>query len=277
VTLESAEIAGLDPRAFEIAIHASDRGQVADDAQLQKLVEPALLAGPLVIGSAQIPFTIRDGRLRVGVTTLEARNARAIVSGGYDISADQADIRASLSPIMTGLSGSPPEIQLFAAGPPDKLNRTIDLAPLSSWLAVRTIDRETRRLDAIERGESLPAAAALPTLVVPDPQTPNSVAPEPPAKEAQPSLGSRPLQPKAQSRGQPRPQPRPKIAPTSRPSPAAPAAPKPAANSSATSPPFANQQPAPLPPPVEIKPAPGSARAKPKPRSPIVLTPPANR
>src|SRR5690349_23317316 len=70
---------------------------------------------------------------------------------------------------MTGLSGAPPEIQLFAAGPPDRLNRTVDLAPLSSWLAVRTIDRETRRLDAIERGEPPPATAALPTLVSPDP------------------------------------------------------------------------------------------------------------
>ncbi|KYG24200.1 membrane protein, partial [Bradyrhizobium sp. AT1] len=167
VTLDSAEISGLNPRAFEIAIRASDGGQVADDNRLRQLVEPALAAAPIAVASAQIPFTIRDGRLRVGATPLEARNARAIVSGGYDIPADQADIRASLTPIMTGLSGAPPEIQLFAAGPPDKLNRTIDLAPLSSWLAVRTIDRETRRLDAIERGEPPPATAALPTLVAP--------------------------------------------------------------------------------------------------------------
>ena len=37
---------------------------------------------------------IRDGRLRVGATTLDADVARAIISGGYDIPADQADIRA---------------------------------------------------------------------------------------------------------------------------------------------------------------------------------------
>ncbi|OAF14685.1 hypothetical protein AYJ54_42185, partial [Bradyrhizobium centrolobii] len=165
VTLNSAEITGLDPRAFEIAIRASDGGQVTDDNRLRQLVEPALSVGPIAVAAAQIPFTIRDGRLRVAATTLEAKNARAIVSGGYDIPADQADIRASLTPIMIGLSGAPPEIQLFAAGSPDKLNRTVDLAPLSSWLAVRTIDRETRRLDAIERGEPPPATAALPTLV----------------------------------------------------------------------------------------------------------------
>lgn len=247
VTLDAAEIAGLNPRAFEIAIRASDGGQVADDNRLRQLVEPALSAGPITVASAQIPFTIRDGRLRVGATPLEARNARAIVSGGYDIPADQADIRASLTPIMTGLSGAPPEIQLFAAGPPDRLNRTVDLAPLSSWLAVRTIDRETRRLDAIERGEPPPATAALPTLVSPDPLP-------------EPSLTDVPLP----GRDPRRTPPKSKVAPAPKAPQAAPAAP---------SPPLASQQLAPLPPPIDVRPAPGPAPAKPKPKPPLVLTP----
>lgn len=247
VTLDAAEISGLNPRAFEIAIRASDGGQVSDDNRLRQLVEPALAAAPIAVASAQIPFTIRDGRLRVGATPLEAKNARAIVSGGYDIPADQADIRASLTPIMTGLSGAPPEIQLFAAGPPDKLNRTIDLAPLSSWLAVRTIDRETRRLDAIERGEPPPATAALPTLVSPDP------VPEP-------SLTDVPMP----GRDPRRAPPKPKAAPLPKAPHAAPAAP---------SPPLASQQVAPLPPPIEVRPAPGPPPAKPRPKPPLVLTP----
>ncbi|UWU67358.1 AsmA-like C-terminal region-containing protein [Bradyrhizobium sp. NC92] len=247
VTLESAEIAGLNPRAFEIAIRASDGGQVNDDNRLRQLVEPALSAGRIAVPSAQIPFTIRDGRLRVGATPLEAKNARAIVSGGYDIPADQADIRASLTPIMTGLSGAPPEIQLFAAGPPDRLSRTIDLAPLSSWLAVRTIDRETRRLDAIERGEPPPATAALPTLVSPE------IAPEQ-APANVPLPGQDPRRAPA----------KPKVAPTPKAPQAAPAAP---------SPPLASQQLAPLPPPIDVKPAPGPPPAKPRPKPPLVLTP----
>jgi uncharacterized protein involved in outer membrane biogenesis len=252
VTLDSAEINGLNPRAFEIAIRASDSGQVSDDNRLRQLVEPALAAAPIAVASVQIPFTIRDGRLRVGATPLEAKNARAIVSGGYDIPADQADIRASLTPIMTGLSGAPPEIQLFAAGPPDKLNRTIDLAPLSSWLAVRTIDRETRRLDAIERGEPPPATAALPTLVAPD------GAPEQaPANVPLPGQDPRRVPAK------------PKAAPTPKAPQAAPAAPSPPL----ASPPLASQHLAPLPPAIDVKPAPGPPPAKPKPKPPLVLTP----
>ena len=251
VTLDAAEISGLNPRAFEIAIRASDGGQVSDDNRLRQLVEPALSAAPIAVASAQIAFTIRDGRLRVGATPLEAKNARAIVSGGYDIPADQADIRASLTPIMTGLSGAPPEIQLFAAGPPDKLSRTVDLTPLSSWLAVRTIDRETRRLDAIERGEPPPATAALPTLVSPEP-------------EPAPSLTDVPMPGRDPRRAPPKAKVEPKVAPMPKAPLAAPAVP---------SPPLASQQVAPLPPPIDVRPAPGPPPAKPRPKPPLVLTP----
>lgn len=254
VTLDSAEISGLNPRAFEIAIRASDGGQVSDDNRLRQLVEPALSAGPISVPSAQIAFTIHDGRLRVGATPLEAKNARAIVSGGYDIPADQADIRASLTPIMTGLSGAPPEIQLFAAGPPEKLNRTVDLTPLSSWLAVRTIDRETRRLDAIERGEPPPATAALPTLVSPEP-----------ARE--PALTDVPMPGRDPRRAPPKPKVEPRVEPKAAPTP------KPALAAPAPSPPLASQQIAPLPPPIEVRPAPGPPPAKPRPKPPLVLTP----
>ena len=184
VTLDSAEIKGLDPRAFEVAIRAGDSGQV-DENKLRQIVEPALSEGSLSVGPAEIPFTIRDGRLRVGATTLEGKNARAIVSGGYDIPADQADIRASLTSTVIGSTSSRPEIQLLAVGSPDKLNRMLDITSLSSWLAVRAIDRETRRLDAIERGEPPPPAAAVPSTATSDgapmPNTASKPPPKPPS------------------------------------------------------------------------------------------------
>src|SRR6202161_4114957 len=48
VTLESAGIAGLNPRAFEVAIRASDAGQATDDTRLRQIVEPVLSAGALL-------------------------------------------------------------------------------------------------------------------------------------------------------------------------------------------------------------------------------------
>jgi large subunit ribosomal protein L24 len=259
VTLEAGRISGLDPRAFEVAIRASDAGQAVDDIRLRKLVEPALAGGTLLVASAQIPFTIRDGRLRVTATALEAEGVRAIVSGGYDIPADQADVRATLTAPGAGTGqASPPEIQIFAAGTPDALDRTVDVAALSSWLAVRAIDRETRRLDSIERGEAAPAS-------IPPAQpinTPDAGSP------AQPSFDSPPRQLPARPRvSAPRP---PAVSPAA--SPASVNAPP--TNNPANSGPLVSQQAAPpLPPAIDVRPAPAVARP-PRPRAPLILTPP---
>jgi hypothetical protein len=262
LTLDSSRIAGLDPRAFDVAIRASDGGQATDDNKLRQIVESALSAGALSVASAQIPFTVADGRLRIGATTLDADGARAIVSGGYDIAADQADARASLASTALGSAASRPEIGIFAAGSPDALLRTVDVAALSSWLAVRAIDRETRRLDSIERGEvppaALPASIPPPALVLPPaaetPLGPSAAAPSelPLSDVPTPWRGPRRVAPK------------PKLS-----------APRPPAVPPVSNAPVVSQQVAPLPPPIEIRPAPGVARP-PRPRLPLVLTPPAS-
>jgi uncharacterized protein involved in outer membrane biogenesis len=254
LTLESARIAGLDPRAFEAAIRSSDNGQATDDIKLRQIVERALSAGGLAVASAQIPFNIKDGRLRVGATTLDAEGARAIVSGGYDIAADQTDIRTALTSTTAGSATGRPEIQIFAVGSPDALDRTVDVAALSSWLAVRAIDRETRRLDSIERGEApppaLPASIPPPAMALPPADAPVVKLPDLPSSEV-PVPGRDPR----------RPVPKPRI---SAPPPALPLP---------SNAPVVSQQVAPLPPPIEVRPAPGPV-AKPKPRPPLVLTPP---
>jgi uncharacterized protein involved in outer membrane biogenesis len=254
LTLESARIAGLDPRAFDVAIRTSDNGQATDDIKLRQFVEQALSAGALSVASAQIPFNIKDGRLRVDATTLDAESARAIVSGGYDMSADQTDIRAALTSTTAGSATARPEIQIFAVGSPDALDRTVDVAALSSWLAVRAIDRETRRLDSIERGEvpppALPASIPPPAMALPPTDAPAVKLPDLPSSEV-PIPGRDPR----------RAVPKPRIV---APPPLAPLAPNA---------PVVSQQVAPLPPPIEIRPAPGPV-AKPKPRPPLVLTPP---
>jgi hypothetical protein len=267
-TLEAARIGGLDPRAFEVAIRAGDAGQATDDLRLRKIVEPALSGGSLLVTSAQIPFTVRDGRLRISATALEAEGVRAIVSGGYDIPADQADIRATLTAPGGGAGqGSPPEIAIFATGTPDALDRSVDVAALSSWLAVRAIDRETKRLDSMEHGEATPASIAPPAQPLPSP--PDAASPGPPS--GPPSAEApRPLPPRPKVSA-PRPPATPSVA-------NAPAASAPAANPPAANAPVVSQQAQqvlpPLPPPIEVRPAPGAARpARLKP--PLVITPPS--
>jgi hypothetical protein len=261
VTLEAARIAGLNPRAFDAAIRASDAGQATDDARLRQIVEPVLSAGSLSVASAQIPFNVRDGRLRVDTTTLDADGARAIIAGGYDIAADQADIRATIASTTIGPATSHPEIQLFAVGSPDALTRTVDVAALSSWLAVRAIDRETRRLDSIERGEPAPA---IPASIPPasSAQPPAAVPAQPPAAVPASPPAVAPVQPSAAIPVQPYiAAPKPKAV-----------VPRPPAAVQTPGAPVVSQQVAPLPPPIEVRPLPGVLRP-PRPKPPLVLTP----
>jgi len=243
LTLTDARIAGLDPRAFEVAIRSSDGGQATDDIKLKEIVEPVLAAGSLIVPSAQIPFAIRDGRLRVEAATLESARARIVIAGGYDLLADQADLRAIMSPLTTRPISGRPDIRVDLNGTPDGLARTVDVAALSSWLAMRAIDRETRRLDQLERGvtaplendelweEPLPQVEPLPQSQVKipnrDPRRKNPVAktvspPRVPAQPVSPQVQAPPLQPDQ---------------------------------------PSGSVQVQPLPPPINIKPAPGAVRA----------------
>ncbi|MBN8962169.1 MAG: AsmA family protein [Rhizobiales bacterium] len=267
LTIDAARIAGLNPDVFEIAIKASDAGKVANEDQLRQIVAPELQRGDLSIKQAQIPFLLRDGRFSVGATTLETDTARAVVSGGYDIVADQVDIRASLTSRATEKTNGPPQLDIFAVGTPDTLVRTVDVSGLSSWLALRAIDRETRRLDAISRGEgaspspAAPQPPVAPAPAVPKPEASKPEAPKPetskPADTPQPPTAAAPV-PDSDPRRAP---PKPKEATPK----------KPATSSQSVDSPTGHAV-TPLPPPIEVRPAPG-AKTAPKPRAPLVLTP----
>lgn len=255
LTIDAARIAGLNPNVFEAAMRASDGGKATNEDQLRQLIGPELQQGELAVKRAQIPFLLRDGRLSVGATPLEADGVRAVISGGYDIVADQVDIRANLESLGAPLAGGRPQLELFTVGPPGRLQRSVDVAALWSWLAMRAIDRETQRLDAIEQGRVPPAASAPPPEPAPAPEPAPTPAPAPPAAEPAPEV---PLPEGDPRRASPKPKE---------------SAPKPVPPQQM---PTGTTRPtvAPLPPPIEVRPAPGTTTHRPRPRAPLVLTPP---
>ncbi len=238
LTLDGARIEGLDAGAFDAAIAASDGGQTTDDTKLKAMIEPLLAQGAVAVNAAQIPFDIKDGRLRVSATTLEADNARVAVSGGYDMPADQIDLRAALTSPSLGTPISHPEIQIVLHGTPDALDRSLDVTGLSSWLALRAIERETKRLDQLEGKGAPPSSTG-----------------DQPHSDAQPSV----------------PVPVPATTPAKRT-----AAPKDSAAPVVNSPPSVTaegQALAPLPRPIDIRPAPGARLKKPRSAVPQGLPP----
>jgi large subunit ribosomal protein L24 len=247
LTLENAHINGVDPNIFQIVADAGDaNAQLSEPLKLKAFVDPLLIGGTFVTLSAELPIALKDGQLRVAPTRLNGNGVQLVVSGGYNLSSDQIDLRAVLSPssVTMNIGGVHPEIQVLAGGTPDALARASELSALSSWLTLRAVDRETKRLEAIERNAQANRAA--------DPMP----APQPMA-----------------------PQPVPAVPPPSTPAPAAPPATTipemPAPQLSSTPAQQKTAVPA-LPPPVEIKPAPAplARPQQPKARPPLALTPP---
>lgn len=243
LSIEGGRLPGLDASAFDAAIRASDSGRVADDDKLRRTVDPVLSWGAMAFPSAQIPFVIKDGRLRVSATTLDAKAAKLTFAGGYDFAADQADIRATLAMTATATEQAGAEITVFLSGSPDRLDRLVDVSTLSSWLALRAIDRETRRLEALQRETTA------------DPKPEPSVQ-LPGASSTENNAGDNNAR-------------NPRLTPPHT------ALPR-GNNPSEVSAPVASEL-TPLPPPIEVKPAPGTPRPSPRPRPapPLVLTPSA--
>ena len=118
VTLEAAKIAGLDPRAFEVAVRANDSGQAKDDVRLKQIVEPALPAGALSVPSAQIPFT-DPGRPAAG----RGHHARRQWRAGHRLRRLRHPRRSGRHPRRTFADDDAPGVPRFSCSPSARRTR----------------------------------------------------------------------------------------------------------------------------------------------------------
>ncbi len=224
VSIESARLAGLDPQAFAAAIRAADRGVAINSAKVSEVVGPALAAGELVISRADGALTITAGRAHVSNVIAHGEGADLTLGGTLDLASRALDARLTLSgPADGGAPGTArPDLFVALQGPAAAPQRNVDVSAFVDWLMLRSLDRETRRMEAVEADKHDPAAAP-----AEGPSVPGRTEPEP-AGQAGPSQGASP----SRLPGKPH-QPETAAAPAER-------APS-------------------LPPPVEIRPAPGPA------------------
>ena len=197
LSLTDVRLPALDVTAFDVADKASADPAAKND--IQSAVAEALGRAPLAIASVEVPFSVKDARVHADPTVFQSEAARATISGSYDIPEDQGDLRIGLK-ATSGAMKDAPDIQIFLRGTADRFERDVDAAALSSWLSLRAIERETQRLDALQKQGALPppkppdssapaaAAPAVPSAEVkmpgPDPRKHKAVTPAPRKKPA---------------------------------------------------------------------------------------------
>jgi AsmA family/AsmA-like C-terminal region len=149
VTLEGADIAGLDPAALDLAVRAIDRGTPVVPARIADLVVRAMDAGSLKVPWASVPLAISTGRVRIGKMVTPAPGNEMGASGTLDLLDATVDARLTL--FGANEAGQRPEASVVWKGPIAAPRRSVDVSALTGWLTLQSANREAKRLDTIER------------------------------------------------------------------------------------------------------------------------------
>lgn len=208
VTLENAQIAGLDVKAIDVAIRAVERGTPVAAPRIAEVVSRVMDGSSYSLVRASAPLEIVAGRVRLGKFVVPPQAGNLAVAGSIDLVDETLDARFTLTGAQAGAGDATnqrPEISVALKGPLDAPRRTIDVSPLIGWLTLQAVDRQAKKLELEEREakrreqlnaeierrlqRSVPAAAA------PAPETPQA---EAPSRRAPPGIESAPLAPISQ-------------------------------------------------------------------------------
>ena len=189
-------------------MRAVDQGLPIDTTRIRDRMDAALASGVLSVALAEGAISVNAGQARLSDVTVRAQRADLAVSGSINLTDAALEGRLTLSGM--GGTNAPantrPEISIGLKGPVDTPKRSIDVAALSSWLAMRAVEQQSKKLEALEgRAPATPATAATananprtaPALAT-DAAVPAAVHIEPDAADPQPVARPQPATPKAQ-------------------------------------------------------------------------------
>ena len=171
--LTTAQVAGIDGKVFETTIRAVDLGLPLDANRIGERVDRTLSAGRVTLSPLEAPLTVSGGIIRLGQARARADGVELSLSGQFDLANNGIDARVSLVP--PDDDGSPrPEIGINLKGPSDAPQRTLDAAVLTGWLALRAVEEQSKRLEALQarRDQPTPPPLAVPYLTAPVPMMP---------------------------------------------------------------------------------------------------------
>ena len=198
IALVDAQIAGLDPHAFDAVTRAVDQGLPIDSTRIADAVSKALESGNLAVKRIDGALAVSAGQVRLDKIATSGKDADAALSlaGNLDLTDGSIDARLMLSGVNQA-GGTRPDIFMALKGPLAEPKRSIDVSALTGWLTLRAVENQARQIKEMENAQrhaQPPApkpksqlAPALPPPVevkrLPDPR--RRVAPEASASGAQ--------------------------------------------------------------------------------------------
>jgi large subunit ribosomal protein L24 len=192
IELTDAQLAGLDPRAFDAVIRAVDQGLAIEQARIAEVVRKSISSGRLSVRHAESALTVSAGQIRLSKPTVDSKDAALSVAGAFDLIDGLVDARFVLSG-KSEAAGARPDIFIALKGPTPDVSYSVDVSSLTGWLTLRAVENQTRRLRAIELAPQQPAAKPAPKVnQAPPLPAPTDIKPAPkPRSVSQPAASVR--------------------------------------------------------------------------------------
>jgi large subunit ribosomal protein L24 len=151
--LRGGSVARFDPAAFAIVTRAVDQGLPIDTTRIGTRMDAALAVSALPVTLAEGSIAASMGQLRLVDPVVHAKGAELALAGSIDLTQSAIDAHLILSgpKAEDPAAGSHPDISVSLKGPIDAPKRTLDVAALANWLALRAVDQKARRVDALEQ------------------------------------------------------------------------------------------------------------------------------
>ena len=140
--LEDGLLARLDPSMFDALVRAVDSGLPIDAARVRGWLDKELAARALPVSLAEGAIAIVDGQARLKNTVVRSRSCRSRSGRKREFCRRHARCPAdSLRAFGIWVSAMPgPNLTITAKGPVTAPKRTVDVAALSGWLALRAVE-----------------------------------------------------------------------------------------------------------------------------------------
>ena len=152
-SLKGLEIAGLNPAALPALLAAADEAGRDIDTRRTAAFAPAIVGqGSFAAQDAELAFTLANGVLRTPPLRLSGQEADISAEPMADLGAGTAHVQGTIT-YRAGdeaLVGSEPSLNFSAEGPLSAMTGTLDSAPLAQFLIQRALEREQRRVEAMQ-------------------------------------------------------------------------------------------------------------------------------
>lgn len=153
VSLTSLTVAGVNPGAFPSLIAKADAvGRDIDAAKVAAFAPQVVVDGTFSAQDTELAFTVANGVVRAPPISLDDQAATLSVDLSADLATATVTARGSMAykPGDETLIGSEPVVNFSLEGPLGATQRVFDSQPLAQFLTQRALEKEQRRVEAMQ-------------------------------------------------------------------------------------------------------------------------------